>query len=89
MFLVGMETARYVGCRILHEVAVDTVNLKIYGGFIPERPARDEPVQFMLNRPDLVRLIAHLEGIRDEIDASDAAAGKVIQLHRERNPAHG
>jgi hypothetical protein len=53
MFIVGVDTGANMGCRILHEVALDAVNLRIHAGCIPDRDSRDEPVQFMLNRPDL------------------------------------
>ena len=67
MMLVGSDAARHCGCRILHEVALDAAVLRIHAGAMPERPSRDEPVQFMLTRPDLDELIEHLKCIRDQL----------------------
>jgi hypothetical protein len=84
MMLVGQDTARHCGCRIIHEVAVDAVVLRIHAGVLPERPSADEPVQFMLTGPDLDVLIDSLRDIRRQIDASADAAGRVVQLHRQK-----
>jgi hypothetical protein len=87
MFIAGQATSRHCGCRILHEVAIDTVVLRIHAGTMPGDPARDEPVQFMLTVPDVDTLIEFLGGVREEMAAGDVAAGKVIQLHRRKEHA--
>jgi hypothetical protein len=88
MFIVGMDTAVSCGCRIIHEVAVDAVTFgSTAAAFLLTAPATTQPIHFMLNRTDLEKLIGHFEAIRDEVDASIAAAGNIIQLPRERKPA--
>jgi uncharacterized protein (UPF0335 family) len=80
MFIVGVETGRQYGCLVLHEVALDAVNLRIHAGCIRDRDSRDEPVQFMLNRPDLDDLIDHLEG--DRVEAAARARPAMATLTR-------
>jgi hypothetical protein len=87
MMLFGQDTARHCGCRIIHEVSVNTVVLRIHAGLIPERPSRDAPVQFMLTVPDVDKLVEWLGEVRKEMVAGDAAADKIIQLHQRRTPA--
>jgi hypothetical protein len=82
--LFGQDTARHCGCRIIHEVSVDTVVLRIHAGLIPERPSKDKPVQFMLTVPDVDNLIEWLREVRKEMVAGDVAADKIIQLHQRR-----
>jgi hypothetical protein len=67
MMLVGTETSRHCGCRILHELAMGAVVLRIHAGAIADRPTRDEPVQFMLTAPDVDVLIEHLTTIRGQL----------------------
>lgn len=68
MMLVGTETSRHCGCRILHEIALDAVVLRIHAGAIARCPGRDEPVQFMLTAPDVDVLIDHLTNIRGQLN---------------------
>lgn len=89
MMLVGMDAAAHCGCRILHEVAAGTVVLRIHAGMIPERPSRDEPVQFMLTLADVDVLRDYLLKVRGEMADSDDAAGRVVQLHRKKETQHG
>jgi len=89
MFVVGIDTASHCGCRIIYDVSVDTVVLRIHAGCIPDRASRDEPVHFMLTVPDLDLLTKFLGEVRAEMIAGAEAAGKIIQLHRQREPANG
>lgn len=89
MMLVGQDSSRHCGCRILHEVAIDTVVLRIHAGTMLGDAARDEPAQFMLTGPDLDQLIGFLGEIRREVADSAAAANKIVQLHREKEDVHG
>jgi hypothetical protein len=73
MMLIGVSTARHCGCRILHEVSMGTVMLRIHAGAIQERPSRDEPVQFMLTGPDVDVLIDHLNEIRRQLSEQSGA----------------
>lgn len=71
---VGPHATRFFGCRILHEVSNGLANVRIHAGTAVDAH-RDEPVQFLLAREDLDRVIAHLTGIRAEIAASEVRHG--------------
>jgi hypothetical protein len=77
MFLVGVETTKHCGCRIIHDVSLDTVVLRIHAGVLGDRPARDEPVQFMLTAADVDTLIGHLKTIRAELAASQESCNAI------------
>jgi hypothetical protein len=88
MFLVGLDTGQHCGCRILHDVSLGTVTMQIRAGRVPADVGRDDPATFMLTGPDVDALIDFLAGVRRQIADSEAEAGKIIQLHREKESEH-
>lgn len=73
-----LKDAKFGGCRIAHEIALDTVGLRIHAGASARFGARDEPVQFFLTAEGIDQLIIHLGEIRGELTsraARPAAAG--------------
>lgn len=72
--------ARHRGCRIGHELALDTVGMRMHGGASVAAADRDEPIHFLFTLMDLDDMITHLRVIRMELEASVAAA---------KDPLHG